>query len=309
VGIPRVLFYFERLPFWQTYFQSLGFNIVFSKPTRKDIVNRGLEAAASEPCFPIQVAHGHLMDLTDQADWILLPNVTNEEDPTASIDSFICPWTQTVPLVVKHTKPLKHLQSKLWYPNIQFREGLDFVCRQLKRAVAPLGINGRENRNAVQMAYKAQGQFVCSIQHTGKAVLTEILGKRSPVVVLLGRPYNLYDSGLNLNIPGKLRSLYGVDVIPMNFLPLNDVDIRPVHNHMFWNYGRKILQAARFTRDFDHLHLIYISNFKCGPDSYVRHYIQEAACKSFLFLQLDAHANDAGIMTRIEAFLESHGIA
>jgi predicted nucleotide-binding protein (sugar kinase/HSP70/actin superfamily) len=123
--------------------------------------------------------------------------------------------------------------------------------------------------------------------------------------VLLGRPYNLYDSGINLNVPNKLRILYGVNVLPMDFLPLDDVDIRFIHDHMFWNYGRKILQAARFTRANSNYHIIYISNFKCGPDSYIRHYIEEASGKPYLFLQLDSHANDAGIMTRIEAFLES----
>ena len=69
-----------------------------------------------------------------------------------------------------------------------------------------------------------------------------------------------------------------------------------------------IIQAARFIRDYPFLHLIYISNFKCGPDSYIRHYIGDAAGEPFLMLQLDSHANDAGIMTRIEAFLESKGM-
>ena len=91
----------------------------------------------------------------------------------------------------------------------------------------------------------------------------------------------------------------------MDFLPLDDVDIRLIHDHMFWNYGRKILQAAHFTRNQSNLHIIYISNFKCGPDSYIRHYIEETSQKPFLFLQLDSHVNDAGIMTRVEAFLES----
>ena len=109
-------------------------------------------------------------------------------------------------------------------------------------------------------------------------------------------------------MPAKLRDLYGVDVLPMDFLPIDDVDIHSIHPHMFWNYGRRIIQAARFVRDFPHFHLIIISNFKCGPDSYIRHYIEEAARKPYLFLQLDSHANDAGVMTRIEAFLESKGM-
>ena len=56
------------------------------------------------------------------------------------------------------------------------------------------------------------------------------------------------------------------------------------------------------------MHIVYLSNFKCGPDSYIRHYVQDASKEPYLFLQLDGHANDAGTMTRIEAFLESKNI-
>lgn len=127
-------------------------------------------------------------------------------------------------------------------------------------------------------------------------------------MVLVGRPYNLYDHGMNLNVPAKLAELYGANVVPMDFLPIDGVDVRQVNDHMFWNYGRRILQAARFVRDFPKFHLIYLSNFKCGPDSYIRHDVEEAAGRPFLFLQLDSHSNDAGIMTRVEAFLESRGM-
>ena len=66
----------------------------------------------------------------------------------------------------------------------------------------------------------------------GDRVVKETVDQNIPYVVLLGRPYNLYDSGINLNIPNKLRSLYGVNVLPMDFLPLDNVDIRSIHDHM-----------------------------------------------------------------------------
>jgi predicted nucleotide-binding protein (sugar kinase/HSP70/actin superfamily) len=58
---------------------------------------------------------------------------------------------------------------------------------------------------------------------------------------------------------------------------------------------------------YPNLHLIYITNFKCGPDSYIKHYIQDAAGKPFLVLQFDGHSNDAGVITRCEAYLDSKG--
>ena len=56
------------------------------------------------------------------------------------------------------------------------------------------------------------------------------------------------------------------------------------------------------------LHLVYITNFKCGPDSYIKHFAREAAGAPLLVLQFDGHGNDAGYMTRCEAYLDSKGI-
>jgi predicted nucleotide-binding protein (sugar kinase/HSP70/actin superfamily) len=54
--------------------------------------------------------------------------------------------------------------------------------------------------------------------------------------------------------------------------------------------------------------MIYITNFKCGPDSFIKHYAKDACGKPYLVLQFDEHSNDAGIMTRIEAYLDSKGL-
>ena len=110
-----------------------------------------------------------------------------------------------------------------------------------------------------------------------------------------------------MDIPRKLRKFYGVNVIPLDFLPIKGIDISDIVPNMYWNYGRKILQAARYVREHEHLHIIYMTNFKCGPDSYIKHYVREASGKPFLTLQFDEHQNDAGAMTRCEAYLDSKG--
>ncbi|MBN2172317.1 MAG: hypothetical protein JW819_13440, partial [Candidatus Krumholzibacteriota bacterium] len=126
--------------------------------------------------------------------------------------------------------------------------------------------------------------------------------------LLLGRPYNLYDDGVNLGIPGKLRDFYGVDAIPLDFLDLRRESIHDLHPNMFWHFGRQILAAARFAARHPELHLVYITNFKCGPDSFVRKWVREASGRPFLTLQFDGHANDAGALTRCEAYLDSKGV-
>jgi predicted nucleotide-binding protein (sugar kinase/HSP70/actin superfamily) len=77
---------------------------------------------------------------------------------------------------------------------------------------------------------------------------------------------------------------------------------------MYWDLGRKILAAARIVGRHDNLHIIYVTNFKCGPDSFLKHFIRRASGKPFLTLQFDGHSNDAGMMTRCEAYLDSKGV-
>ncbi len=305
-AIPRILNFYDRLPFWRAYFEALGFQVITSGSSLQSHVDSGVEASVAEPCFPVQMAHGHVLELSNrEIDILFLPNVINEEDTSNSVASFICPWTQTFPLIAENTPSFFNVKHKIWDPNIQFREGQSFVCAQLESEVKKFGISASENSRAVALAYNAQAEFYKRYMKEGENALKIIKENGASCVLLLGRPYNLYDSGLNLNIPAKLRLDYGVNVLPLDSLSLDEIDVRPVHDHMFWNYGRRIIQAAMRSKQYPDMHLIYLSNFKCGPDSYIRHYIEEAAGKSFLFLQLDSHANDAGMMTRIEAFLES----
>lgn len=106
---------------------------------------------------------------------------------------------------------------------------------------------------------------------------------------------------------GKLASIYGINVIPMDFLDVNGISTDPVNPNMFWNYGKRIIQTAIWASDKPEFDLIYITNFKCGPDSYIKHYIRDALGRPFLALQFDGHSNDAGMMTRCEAYLDSKG--
>jgi predicted nucleotide-binding protein (sugar kinase/HSP70/actin superfamily) len=77
---------------------------------------------------------------------------------------------------------------------------------------------------------------------------------------------------------------------------------------MFWNLGRKIISAARWAESRKNFSIVYFTNFKCGPDSFLRHYVEEASGRPFLTLQFDGHGNDAGYLTRVEAYLDSKGV-
>jgi len=310
VGVPRAMYFYDRFPFWCAWLQGLGFNVVLSSPTDRRTATTGAEMAIAQPCFPVQVAHGHVSELLERkkADYVLLPNIVDAASPQSCVPSHLCPWNQTLPFVVRVVPQMEQEQAKLLAPTVHFRNGEDFVAKELAGFAAGLKIPRRKSHQAVRAAYAAQRNFDQALLRAGQRALAALEQSGEPGVILVGRPYNLYDRGVNCDIPRKLRKTYGVNVVPMDFLALDEEDISEINDNMFWNSGRRILAAALIARRYANLHLIYISNFKCGPDSFIKSFLNEAAGSPSLVLQFDGHSNDAGFITRCEAYLESKGI-
>jgi predicted CoA-substrate-specific enzyme activase len=309
VGVARSMYFYDRHPFWGTYLRALGMEVVLSPKTNKKIAHQGIEAAVAEPCFPIQVAHGHLAALLEQdVDGILTPNVVDGETDSPDVKSYMCPWGQTLPFVLRQTPMLEGREAVVWAPIVHFRQSERFVEKELWRFSKRFGVNRKRHRLAVRAGYAAQQMFRDELEAAGRSALETLERSGEAGIILVGRPYNVIDKEANLDVPGKLRDYYGMNVIPIFFLPLEGIGIRDINTNMFWNFGRKILQAARLAAQNRKLHLIYITNFKCGPDSYVKHYTTRAAVRPYLTLQFDGHSNDAGVMTRCEAYLDSKGV-
>ncbi len=308
VGLARSMYTYDRLPFWATFFAELGFRPLLSPESDKQIREAGVDLTVAEPCFPIRVAHGHVQWLLREGvDWVFLPNHVNEETEFTAYNSHACPWGQTLPFVVRTAPGLEEHRDKILLPRVMFRDGREGLVRDMAGMGTQLGVSKARLRAALDRAYVVQDEFREALLGAGREALETLQEAGDLGIVLVGRPYNMYDKGINMDIPRKLRKFYGVNVIPLDFLPIKGIDVDPVVPNMYWNYGRKILQAATYVRDLEHLHLIYMTNFKCGPDSYIKHYVREASGKPFLTLQFDEHQNDAGAMTRCEAYLDSKG--
>jgi len=308
VGLPRAMSMLERLPFWRRYFAELGIETVLSPPTDPRISAAGVEMAVAQPCYPVQVAHGHVQALIDAGlDYILTPVMADAESDGDAVPAHYCPWNQTLPWVLRAAPAIEPHRPRLLVPTLHFQLGPAQVKRSLSETMRRLGIGGRASDRAADAAYAEQRGFQEKLLAAGREALATLKESGEPGLLLAGRAYNLYDRGINCDIPRKLRHRYGANVIPLDFV----VDGRgglDAGDNMFWISGRKILEAARLAAAHANLHLVYITNFKCGPDSYIKHFAREAAGAPLLFLQFDGHGNDAGYMTRCEAYLDSKGI-
>ena len=308
IGMPRGMYFYERFPFWNRFLSELGFDIIISSTTNKEIVNYGVDAVVAEPCFPIKVMHGHVNDLLNkEVDYIFIPHIVNTETNFEDVYSHVCPWGQTIPFLIEFAPLLEGSQEKLLKPMVHFRDGIEVVKKELREFTKQFNLSKKETDKAVEAGYEAQNAFQNKLLKAGEEALKILQEKGETAIVLVGRPYNIYDSGANLDVPRKLRDYYGVNVIPIDFLTIDDIDISDINSNMFWNYGREILQTSKLVSRYPNLHIIYITNFKCGPDSYIKHFVNDASQKPYLSLQFDGHSNDAGFMTRCEAYLDSKG--
>jgi predicted nucleotide-binding protein (sugar kinase/HSP70/actin superfamily) len=308
VGIPQATYFYDQFPFWRRYLEGLGFDVVLSGPTDPSVTALGIEACVAEPCFPIQVAHGQAKRLCENgADYVLLPNVVDRANGATPEHTWLCPWNQTMPFVVRAAPAFAPHVKRLLVPTLYFRLGPKHVKQQLAEIFVPLGATRRESDAAVEAAYEAQASFESRLQDAGRRALNTLRETGEPAVLLVGRPYNLYDRNQNCDLPRKLRALYGVNVVPFDFLPLAGVPIDDVNSNMFWFSGQRILAAGKFARQHASFHVIFVTNFKCGPDSFLKHFLRQAAGAPYLVLQFDGHGNDAGYLTRCEAYLDSKG--
>ena len=306
IGIPRLLHFHEIMPFWKAFFTTLGFRLIFSEKTNKRLIHKGVERIVAETCFPIKVAHGHLLDLIDKGvDTIFLPSVINMPLTHPSLDrSFTCPYVQAFPYSVKSALDFKSYGVKVLSPVVHFGWERKNLEQALIKMCRELGKEADEVLEAIDKAQAAQDSFYASLKRRGKEILKNLKeGDRAMVIV--SRPYNGCDPGLNLGVPQKLRDL-GVIAIPMDCLPLDEVDLVDDWQDMYWKYGQKIYSAAHIVRDDPRLHAIYITNFACGPDSFILHFFKEKMRgKPYLQIEVDEHSADVGAITRLEAFLDS----
>ncbi|ODS33622.1 MAG: putative CoA enzyme activase [Candidatus Scalindua rubra] len=306
IGIPQASTFFELFPMWNAFFTELGLDVITSKDTNANIINSGLETVNTETCFPIKVAHGHVVDMLDKdIDYLFIPSVVNMTQSTAKVShSYACPYVQCLPYVIRSAIDLDNRKFKLLQPVIHFEYGETYLDKTLRQIARDVGRRGKVVDRAIIKAKDSQKKFYRKLENRGKDVLDK-LGDDDIAFVIISRPYNGCDSGVNLDLPDKLRDL-GVLAIPMDFLTLDIDEISKDYPNMYWKYGQKILAAARVIAKDKRLHALYITNFGCGPDSFISKFFpSEVGGKPYLTIEIDEHSGDSGVITRCEAFLDS----
>lgn len=308
VGLPASLTTYNYLPFWTVFFNSIGRRVELSESTNEQIKNLGTQSASGDFCFPIKVAIGHALDIMDRSDaqHIMIPQVICNKPNEFTSNSHFCPYVQSHTSVMRSIYTLKGVDhSRLLDPVLDFRWEFNRMLKEFFRSMGePLNAGKAVMKKALQAAITAQEEFENGCQAEGAKALKELSEKNERAIVIVGRPYNCFDSGSNLGLPEKI-SEYGYKVIPIDFMPFKPEELGESFRNIYWNYGQRIVGALKTVAKEENLFAVYLSNFNCGPDSFLLTYSEHLmGQKPLLILELDEHGADAGYLTRVEAFLD-----
>ncbi len=306
IGINRSFLFHAFFPLYATFFEHLGVDVrVPDRPSPQGIARQGAAF-----CYPAELSHGYFQDLLDDddpPDFLFLPHVKAVPRCEDASTAMLCPFVQAEPYFLRTTFRRQMAASgftanRVLMPVLDLSAGLSAAGPPLIRTARQMGLSEHRAAAAVDRALCVQERVRTRILHMGQRALQSLTDDpRRMAVVIFGRPYNAFADEAHMGIPRKLASR-GHLVLPLDSLPLEG---RQAKRHMYWGYGQRILQAARLVAAHPQLFGVYITNFSCGPDSFLIGYFRDImGSKPSLTLELDSHTADAGLETRIEAFLD-----
>jgi len=297
VGIPRALSIHTLYPLYSWFFYNLGIKTILST----DVPHEGVARAEAGYCFPAEIAHGAVQDCLDKgADYVLLPHFRDMPSYEEDVHANFCPLTQSLPYYIEKAFP--DVDKSKWIPLVvSFKFGDEKALELFQTIGEKLGIGSTEVRQAFEKALEKQKDYFIAAKILGKEALEDARKANRPVIALLGRAYNAFTPEANMGIPKKFTTR-GYSIIPFDILPFENEKIFP---NMYWYYGQEDVKSATLLKNEENIYLTYITNFSCAPDSFILHYIKWImGQKPFMVLELDTHSADAGIDTRVEAFLD-----
>lgn len=297
VGILSSLLTHSLFPFYARFFDALGVRVKCSRNPDW----QGRERMGAAFCYPVEQSHGLLQGLLAETfDFVFLPQVVRLPVYTSTEVHCICPLAQGEPYYLQAAFK-EELEGRVLSPVLDFADSRD-LQNNLITVARRLGRSRSMALAALDAAHDALLETRRQQADMGRRFLAELQPEEIGVVVF-GRSYNAFSELGNLGIPHKFASR-GFKVLAHDCLPLADLGA-VTEASMYWASGQTILQAARIVAGHPKLFAVYISNFSCGPDSFlIGNFRDIMVSKPSLLLELDAHTADTGINTRIEAFID-----
>jgi len=295
IGIPSALTYYIHELDWTRFFSYLGYETVVSDKSSYDTFKQGFNFAANDHCLPIKTFFGHIIELKDQVDYLFIPQLVSLEKNT-----FSCPHILGAHLLIKNMQlklpPVFSTEIDVNYPKLTL---LKSVVLAMKFSKNPFKVFKAVNyiRKNIQSLFGEQSQQ----QDIFSGVVDKTIG-------VIGRNYMLNDPFLNKNLVENIKK-YGFNVMTSEAFihsaerETHHFNCRPVH----WYSGRTMVTAAaNFMKNPQIEGVIFVNFFGCGIDAFIEEIFKKELSeqKPYLNISFDEHSGEAGMMTRLEAFID-----
>ncbi len=302
VGLPRALTMYDWAPLLVGFLNYLGAKVVLSSKTTKQINEEAVELGYTDSCFPLKLLHGHAASLT-QTDYLLFPCAIRLGQKEGDEDQkYSCPLVQAAPYIIRQTLDL---EKRLLIPTIDLSRGQEDLIKNLAEVAVRIGYSRSRGKTAAIAGLDSVTRFEEAQAARGKALLQRLHDENKFGVVIFARSYMSQDSGANLGIAEKLAQL-GVVPIPLDYLPLASINVREYSDRPYWFYESKHIAGAAITAADPQLYGLILTNFGCGPNSFILNIVRDIMGEKPLGqLEIDEHAAEAGIVTRLEAFVDT----
>ena len=266
-----------------------------------EISPAGLVRVESGYCFPAEIAHGAVQAAFDtRPDFLFLPHFRDMESYENDVHANFCPITQGLPYYIRQAFP-EISDEYVLSPVVSFKYGEEKAIEPFISLGRTLGIGEKDGARHSPRRSKSSGSMRPRPPFSDARHSRRRGARQRPVIAVLGRPYNAFTPDANMGIPRKFTTR-GCSVIPFDILPFENEDI---FANMYWYYGQQDMKASKLLKNEANVFVTWITNFSCAPDSFMLHYLKWImGTKPFLVLELDSHSADAGIDTRVEAFLD-----
>ncbi len=312
IGLPRVLSYWETMPFWHTFWRALGYKVKISDLSTRKIYEDGLPAVTSDTvCFPAKLVHGHIRNLIAKGvDRIFMPSITTvTSENTERTSESMCAIVKGYPIVIRNSDdPQKRWQIPFDAP-LYHRYRTEDRDRQLTLYMEEtFQITPDQTRRALAAADAAQARFRSELKKAGQTVLDAVTANNTYAVVLAARPYH-NDALVNHDLPEMFTSL-GIPVLSADAVPdAENVDLSNSRLDIVNNYHARTLSNAIIAAGNPHLEYVQIVSFGCGHDAYLSDEIvrimKEISGKAPLILKVDESDIQGPLRIRVRSFVET----
>ena len=303
IGIPRVLNMYEDFPFWFTFFNQLGCEVVLSDYTTKDQYNKAIDTIPSDTaCYPAKAVHGHIRDLAQaQVDLIWYPCIQHGPKEFSRDNNYHCPMVISYPELIRNNMQDVMGKTPFYAPFLPLADKKSLVPALVK-ALKELPFSKSEISSAVDTAWAEQEKCKADYREMTKKTVSRLVAEQVPTIVLAGRPYHL-DSGINHGIPELITSL-GMAVLTEDGVAPLGKEIKHLRVVDQWSYHSRLYHAAEFVSRTEGFQIVELNSFGCGLDSIVADQVKDilsAKHKIHTLLKIDEGTNLGAVTIRLRS--------